>query len=260
MVTLLGWTVVPPGDIISPDLFNFVVDCVVQEWLFQLDEQVLNLLALSFYADDGRLSGTVPEYVQQGLTLLADLFARVGLHMSAKKTKAMISFWSSASGRVLSTAAHKRQYDRLQPTYRERKRAKVVCSICQKSVSSRWLSKHQQTVHQVSVDWKNSLSPSVPEQDLQMVAYEVPGRFSLSPVGCPVPGCSASGFDIPSRLFRHFAFRHPSATLILPAYGPLVCCRFCGIHSQSAYISRHVNNTLCQRLAAMRKARSVFSG
>lgn len=59
---------VPQGNFISKDLFNFVVDCVVCEWLCQLTTKNLStLLDLLFYADDGHLSGFNPDDVQCGL-------------------------------------------------------------------------------------------------------------------------------------------------------------------------------------------------
>jgi hypothetical protein len=65
-------------------------------------------LGTTFYADDGRLSGTDPVRLQQGLTIVADLFKRMGLRLNTNKTKAMVYFGGAGSKRMLAEAyAHR---------------------------------------------------------------------------------------------------------------------------------------------------------
>ena len=70
------------GDVISPMIFNLMVDAVVRHWEVtakQSDD-------VGFYADDGRLSGHVHSEVQHSLGFITDCFATMGLRMNADKT------------------------------------------------------------------------------------------------------------------------------------------------------------------------------
>ena len=61
------------GDVLSPIIFNIVIDCVLREWYHQMGEDV-DLISI-FYADDGRLAGFKAVSIQQGLDLFIDLFS-----------------------------------------------------------------------------------------------------------------------------------------------------------------------------------------
>jgi hypothetical protein len=93
---ITAWHGVHQGDIISPIIFNIVVDAVVQEWYFRMKDSKTQTL---FYADDGCLVGTDPIIVQQSLTLIVDLFDRLNLQLNTNKTKVMITFTPAASCR-----------------------------------------------------------------------------------------------------------------------------------------------------------------
>ena len=56
-----AWRGVRQGDIISPVIFNIVVDAIVREWYaYEFGTVIEDTLQTTFYADDGRLSGTDP--------------------------------------------------------------------------------------------------------------------------------------------------------------------------------------------------------
>ena len=61
------------GDVLSPIIFNIVIDCVLREWYHQMGKDV-DLISI-FYADDGRLAGFKAVSIQQGLDLFIDLFS-----------------------------------------------------------------------------------------------------------------------------------------------------------------------------------------
>jgi hypothetical protein len=69
-----AWHGVRQGDIISPIIFNIVIDAIVREWYACMDIGTVNegRLRTTFYADDGHLAGTDPEQLQQGFTLVVD--------------------------------------------------------------------------------------------------------------------------------------------------------------------------------------------
>jgi hypothetical protein len=95
------------GDIISPIIFNVLVDAVIHEWYFRMGD---NNTQMFFYADDGHLAGTDPATIQKGLTLITELFECMNLHLNTDKTKAMIIF-PHASSRPKSCEVHTRRFD-----------------------------------------------------------------------------------------------------------------------------------------------------
>ena len=71
------------GDIISPMIFNIMVDAVVRHWKATKrgDDKC------GFYADDGILAGLNSTHVQEGLDIVTASFATMGLKMNARKTE-----------------------------------------------------------------------------------------------------------------------------------------------------------------------------
>jgi hypothetical protein len=121
-----AWHGVRQGDIISPIIFNIIVDAVIHEWYFRMDDDKTQMF---LYADDGRLAGTDPAIVQKGLTLIVELFKCMNLHLNTDKTKAMIML-AHASSRRESREAYTSHFDRPLPPYEERYLQKVNCPQC----------------------------------------------------------------------------------------------------------------------------------
>ena len=134
------------GDIISPVIFNVIVDAVLREWDICAAASQLTGLSLLFYADDGRMAGDNPETLQDGLNLLVDLFKRLGLYMNSTKTKAMIFFGGSGS-RHMAPEAYARRFNKSLPTHRERSLQKVQCLKCAKFMNRQHLTPHMREVH-----------------------------------------------------------------------------------------------------------------
>ena len=101
------------GDLDSPIIFNIQMDCVICEWMHITNN--LSLVAV-FYADNGQLAGYSPVSIQQGLDVFQSLFAHIGLHLNADKTKTMILECAQPYG-AISSAAFKRRYDHSLPSY-----------------------------------------------------------------------------------------------------------------------------------------------
>ena len=72
------------GDIISPLIFNIMVDAVVRNWRHIHNPSGVEDMAV-FYADDGMLSGTDAEELQRGLDTMTRDFKSLGLKMNAQK-------------------------------------------------------------------------------------------------------------------------------------------------------------------------------
>jgi Reverse transcriptase (RNA-dependent DNA polymerase) len=186
------------GDIISPIIFNIVVDCVLREWYRILGDTDLTAI---FYADNGCLAGYFANNVQQSLDLFISLFSRVGLQLNATKTKAMIVLGHYPYDQQL-LAGYKWQFDHPLPDSRARKLTKVICNVCGKWMTDQYLPLHKCQLHgiiseQVLVNPQLDLAPEY--------YYTVDFPDSKIPVKCPVPDCPAT-LSGRSHLHRHFAW------------------------------------------------------
>ena len=105
------------GDLLSPTIFNVVVDAVVRHWVTgviagaeELGERVKegrHQDAL-FYADDGMVASYDPCWIQGAFNTLVGLFDRVGLRTNAGKTFFMVCRPCQATGNLLEAAYGKR--------------------------------------------------------------------------------------------------------------------------------------------------------
>ena len=88
------------GDLLSAKLFNILVDAVVREWSWQLQEdgdykndELEDLMATFFaifYFDNAYLASRDAGFLQRLLDILVKLLECVGLQTNIKKTQAMI--------------------------------------------------------------------------------------------------------------------------------------------------------------------------
>ena len=82
------------GDPLSPTIFNVVVDAVVRHWVTIAVTEAEKRRergmegrhqAALFYADDGMLTSSDPQWLQWAFTQLVGLFDRVGLNTNTGK-------------------------------------------------------------------------------------------------------------------------------------------------------------------------------
>jgi hypothetical protein len=88
------------GGTLSAKLFNILVDAVVREWIWELQEcgefkegEILEFMATFFaifYVNDAYLTSRDVGFLQHALDILVDLFERVGLETNTSKTQTMI--------------------------------------------------------------------------------------------------------------------------------------------------------------------------
>ena len=127
------------GDIISPMIFNIMVDAVVRHWKTikaGTDET-------GFYADDGILAGTDSTDVQSNFATITAAFASLGLKMNAKKTE-FLSTRGKYRAYHLTETAHKFKHGGGEGVSQtEKNKEKVTCARCGASVQRRRLLKHQ---------------------------------------------------------------------------------------------------------------------
>jgi hypothetical protein len=85
---------------LSSKIFNILLNAVAREWYRQLGEEseleeeaITELMAtffVIFYVDDAYLASRDPKFLQREVTILVNLFARVGLETNVKKTHTII--------------------------------------------------------------------------------------------------------------------------------------------------------------------------
>jgi hypothetical protein len=237
------------GDVISPIIFNIVVDCVLREWYNQIGSTDLSAV---FYADDGRLAGYSVDTVQYGLDLLVSLFGRVGLHPNATKTKAMLSIGMIPSG-PMSDIAYKHCLEAQGLSYYQCKRARIICPHCLHSMADQYFPRHLFEFHQIRYPL---VATNVSEHAEDACTYVVHHPSSFSPTPCPVPNCPAL-LRTQYGTHIHFASRHVDATLVIPEAAPSVRCPCCHMFLSTSN-STHLNSITCATFArrfASREAR-----
>jgi hypothetical protein len=238
------------GDILSPMIFNIMVDCVLRAWDVALPGDRGSL----FYADDGCLYGNNGPLVQKHLDFLAASFAALGLKMNAKKTEAMIM-----TGHRDKVHYSKSAYCRLVTgegeTYREKQKEKVACKLCGSVVELRSMKRHQLTGR-----CKKGRKTFVAEVDseVEVEAAEVSAgeweepeelEVSMSGIGmmaqCPKIGCIYST-DQYRAMREHVANRHLGDTLHIPETGRVPQCTSCGISGKFVQGAKHQNSQNCK--------------
>ena len=253
------------GDMLSPTLFNIVVDAVVRYWLSVISEGdeetggfghgVRNRLAL-FYADDSLVASTNHEWLQVALPHLSSAFARVGLLTNTDKTKAMVCLPTHVSGR-LPTSVYDRIRTREGQDYRQRQRRRVICTVCGADLAASSLAAHRRTQHGLASDPGYLFEEPEPEP----TTFHTSFPLHMGALACPVPECT--GF-VTSRvgLGRHFVYRHPEHTVVIAEEGtaPLPRCDLCGMQvSPLSRFTSHRESGYCLRMAAMRRQRETIA-
>ena len=103
-----------------------------------------------FYADDGRIAGRDPEWLQESLLATVSMFCRVGLAKNLDKTKFMVCMpgfiWVQ-----LGKEAYKRRAMGEGVTFQERTRTQVSCAECRSLVTDSYLNHHMELLHGTSL-------------------------------------------------------------------------------------------------------------
>lgn len=236
-----AWRGVRQGDIISPIIFNIIVDAVVCEWYHIMDEQYTGTF---FYADDGRLAGSDPVAVQKGLDIIVGLFERMNLQMNTDKTKAMVTFGGSASRRM-SFEGYSCRFDQSLPTHQERAAQKVSCPQCHKCMNRQHLKLHQHEAHGRPLLDFPSISLQAPSQTYHVDFPSVSGLV----VPCPVLHCPYPGAKTRDQLRRHFSRMHDLDVIILLQEGELPRCPYCRMFLPNVG-PKHFASKTCRNQAA----------
>jgi hypothetical protein len=173
------------GNVISPIIFNIVVDAVLREWDARVEAAHLTGMTIFFYADDERIDGDDDTNVQEGLNIIMELFLQMGLHMNSKKTKAMIHLFHSPF-HSMSSAAYARRYNKSLPTQWQQSLQKVTCPKCNLSVNRQYLTLHMHEQHGFPMLQMLESHVSQPSQ-----RYIMDFPIQQVETHCPVAGCPA---------------------------------------------------------------------
>ena len=102
--------------------------------------------AALFYADDGMLASSNPQWPQWAFTQLVGLIDRVGHNTNTDKTVSM-TYRLCNTTRNWSEEAYGRLMTGEGPTFRERNRERVTCGDCGNEVATGLLDSHRMTQH-----------------------------------------------------------------------------------------------------------------
>ena len=136
-----------------------------------------------FYEDDGRISDHKPMWVQTMLTVVVQIFERVGLQMKLGKTKGMV-FTPGFIWGQLGVAAYKRRATGEGDTFRERKKTRVSCKECVTTMAELLLLHHMERSNGIVIPHNRGVEfgRGVPE------TYVVSFPLVLNLVACAADG------------------------------------------------------------------------
>ena len=143
------------GDLLSPKIFNVVVDTFVWHWVHgvvkeeesqgETGQEGRHQAAL-FYADDGMVALLDPAWPQGAFNAMLGLFDRVVQQTNVGKTVGMVCHPYQAAGNITQTA-YRRRLTGEGSSYREWQWDWVECKECGKQLAVGSMSSHLMTQH-----------------------------------------------------------------------------------------------------------------
>lgn len=128
------------GDIVSPLIFNIMADAVVRHWRHVHLLQDITEMSV-FYADDGLLTGSKPDRVQDSIDVITKVFVSVRLKMNAQKTEYLVMTRGRQKVCLTSMEFNGKFTDGL--SYKDQQKQNVVCVKCGAEVQRASLKGHQ---------------------------------------------------------------------------------------------------------------------
>ena len=233
---------VTQGCIVSPTLFNIVMDAVVREWKHrcQITEHSDPLdLDASFYADDSVIGGTNAGRVQLGLNILGQTMDLVGLTINVTKTQSQTHV-PGGIHHSWTSPAYVHRITGEGPSPRTRRQNTVDCPVCGQSMLPTSIQRHLESQH---TDYRPQ-APTSRRNIFFEETYELnmPSTGTYAP--CPVPDCPF-GCERRTDMRKHFRHRHPNCMVHFADEMPRVICPDCGRSIAQAQINRHRGTSAC---------------
>jgi len=205
-----------------------------------------------FYADDGKVASTDPEWLQRAFDVLVGLFGRIGLKTNVRKTVAMICMPHCIAGRQ-SDEAYRHRMTGAGHSHRERKRLKVTCPECNAELAGSSLRAHMESQHGAT---HRASTPTVP--DASPDAYRVSFPRQTKSIECPIEGCHGRAATRQA-LRVHFQHRHPHDTVVILEEGtfPYPKCELCDLQIpwETFNGTSHRHTAMCAEGADRKKRR-----
>ena len=252
------------GDIISPMLFNMVVDAILR-CVDKAKPHLANRVQKVFYADDGRTGGEDASDVQEVQDMVDELFERMGLFVNTNKTVTMTNDLRLRPTQLNRSAVLRAQLGR--PEYRQRWYAPTECPICGKVLQNASLKRHcihahpdHPETHQHPLIWTPLVDRGDRPDEFEAYWNSVDGHNCKIP--CPDPDCKSSSFASPSELRIHWALKmhHGSLRVYdnrgshpIESKAPHQCPR-CKIWRSSTPTETHFRSKLCTDITSKRRA------
>jgi hypothetical protein len=240
---------VTQGGPLSAKLFNILVDAVVREWFWQLQEsgeykedELFGMMAAFFaifYVDDACLASWDAGFLQHALDILVDLFKRVGLQTNTSKTLTMICTPGRIRTQLLTESYRRMQRRRVMAL--EWNSHDVECRQCGKVLKASSLGRHLADVHDI---YQQAV---VAEELLKVhppVLYMVHEMSYPGALSCPYPGCEGHLRD-GWMMRRHFWDVHLLDLVKIFKEGCFNRCERCGMQIHPAY-PQHRLSKECQ--------------
>ena len=249
---------VTQGGIVSPVLFNVLVDAVVRKWFADVMEDMTSANsglegdAISdrtslFYADDGALGSRDPEWLQNATQHLCDIFRNcTGLKPNTTKTEVMICHPGEIRDRC-SIEGYKRRHEGIGETYNKRRCIRVVCPVCDVRLSAGSLKSHLRTQHGSDCSGSIIVEPATLAPRVYKLSFVRTARNPQERVPCPVNDCHYMA-NSASILRRHFFNRHPTFNLHIEQDGSVPSfCKLCGVSVSLHSLRRgHEGSKMCK--------------
>ena len=231
---------VTQGDVISPTIFNMVIDAVLHAW--ERDMGTIGETTI-FYADDGYFASCDAETLQTAVDRFAELVAKVGLTVNPTKTKSMITKGSPVYLNILREA-YKRQMNGQGEDYITRKKRLVECNQCKKMMLLSSLKDHVHFQHKGRFEQEREDEGETEEEEEGELHYHI----SISDGGstrCPVPGCPAT-IKGAFGMRRHFLYQHVEKEVTIEGEEETTRCDLCQMFVLRTGIQKHINSKLCR--------------
>lgn len=275
------------GDILSPLLFNLVINAVLQVLDTELDtsqwgrlttnvntamsntaqnstSSLISIpLIILFYADDVFFGGTSPEALQFALDKMTNIFRGFGLELNTSKSKAMHIRMPTPHA-LMSKKAYNRRVtmDHATPSAAELGRTNTTCTYCGLTMQRRSMNHHLLYSH------RSRTQPATERETI--MEYLEPNMIPL-PISsstwtvtkdtrtCPVTDCP---YIVPdsrtahSALCTHFANRHHLDLLEATDY-TIVQCDMCKLYLMDRISEQHRNSTTCKERTSRVASRKI---
>ena len=129
------------GDIVSPTIFNIVIDAIIRNAYKMLESLGDDDIIVQFYADDGIIGGKDYDRVQMIMDKITNDLLSFGLVMNIAKTEAM-AMQVLQRRKNMSTIAYERKITKQGLSAKERDKIYQQCQWCAKTVMTKSLKKH----------------------------------------------------------------------------------------------------------------------